>query len=239
MSTMGTTTTSGQGAADAAKGAASDVASEATSAAADVRETAKTEVRSVVSEATDRAGQVMQTTRAELRSQVADKTSSIASSLDGVAQQLKSMASKADDPDSPVAQLAQTAAEQIHRQGRRLDEGGIEGLLDDARRLARNRPGVFALGSVAAGFVFGRLAKHADLKQAVTSAKEELTGSGDQSAPQGSGPQSFAGAPAPSTPAMTGMGSAPSGAVGQGGTVLVESDPSAFHVGGTDGGGQR
>jgi len=230
MSTMGTTTTSGQtSTAEAAKGAASDVASEATSAAADVKETAKTEVRSVVSEATDRAGQVMQTTRSELRSQVADKTSSFASSLDGIAQQLQSMAEKADDPSSPVAQFAQSAAQQIRQQGQRLDEGGIEGLLDDARRLARNRPGVFALGSVVAGFAFGRLAKHADLKQAVTSAKEELTGSSDGQ--QGGGQQSFA--PTSSTPAMTGMGSAPSGAGGQAGTVLVESDPTAFHVGGT------
>lgn len=207
MSTMGTTTTSGPAAAaDAAKGAASDVASEVTSAAADVKETAKTEVRSVVSEATERASEVMQTTRSELRSQVVDKTKSVASSLGSMAQQLESMAQKADDPESPVTQLARTAAEQIRHQSERLEQGGVEGLVEDARRFARNRPGAFVLGSVAAGFLFGRLAKHADLKQAVTSAREELTGGGQEDA-------------------------SPYGAAGQGGTVLVEHDPSALPLG--------
>jgi len=211
MSTMGTTTTSGPSAAEAAKSAASDVAGEATTAAADVKEAAKTEVRSVLSEATDRAGQVVQTTRSELRSQVSDKASTLASSLDSVASQLTSMADSVDEPDSPVAQLSRAAAEQIRRQGQRLDEGGIEGLIDDARRFARNRPGAFVLGSVAAGFVFGRLAKHADLKQAVTTAKDELT-SGGGSSSEGMGQQQ------------------------QLGTVLVEPDPAGFHVGTTEAG---
>jgi hypothetical protein len=237
MSTIGTTTTSGPAAAaDAAKGAASDVASEVTSAAADVKETAKTEVRSVVSDATERAGQVMQTTRSELRSQVADKTRSVASSLDSVAQQLTSMAEKADDPESPVTQLAKTAADQIRHQSQRLEQGGVEGLIEDARRFARNRPGAFVLGSVAAGLLFGRLAKHADLKQAVTSAKEELTGSGQQGTGRSAGSDSTV---APPTPVMSGTGSAPSGAGSPGGTVLVEADPGTFPVGDRDRGGQQ
>lgn len=224
MSTMGTTTTSGPAAAaDAAKGAASDVASEATSAAADVKETAKTEVRSVVSDATERAAEVMQTTRSELRSQVADKTKSVASSLDSVARQLTGMAEKADDPDSPVTQLARTAAEQIRHQSQRLEQGGVEGLVDDARRFARNRPGAFLLGSVAAGFAFGRLAKHADLKHAVTSAKDELTGGSQQPSSQQTSSQQTSSQQAGSQ---------------QAGTVLVEADPTAFRVGGGDRGGQ-
>lgn len=245
MSTTGTTTTSGPAAAaDAAKGAASDVASEATSAAADIKETAKTEVRSVVSDATERASRVMQTTRSELRTQVGDKTHSLASTLDSVAQQLMTMADRSDEPDSAVAQFSRTAAEQIRRSSRKLDEGGIEGLVDDGRRLARNRPGLFVLGSVAAGFAFGRLAKHADLKQAVQSAKEELTG-GDE--PQGG--QHLGGLPGAQTSAIgipstatTGTGSTPSGMgatpPGPSGTVLVEADPGAYHVG-EHGGEQR
>lgn len=258
MTTMGTTTTSGPAAAaDAAKGAASDVASEATSAVADVTETAKTEVRSVVSDATERASQVVQTTRSELRDQVTGKTQSLASTLESVAQQLASMADRADEPDSTVAQLSRTAAEQIRRGSRRLDEGGLEGIVDDARRLARNRPGLFVLGSVAAGFAVGRLAKHADLKQAVDSAKQELTAGDQQPGDQQPGdrqpgaagqvgaasqvgeqavPQTSAiGIP---SPAAAGTAGQPPGGAGPTGTVLVEGDPGAYHVG-DQGGEQR
>lgn len=180
MSTTGTsmtgTSSSAASTAEAAKGAASEVASEATSAAADATQTVKAEVSSVVSDAADRAGAVLQTSRQELRSQVETKAKDLSSVLDSTASQLASMAKGADDPSSPVATLASTAAEQLRRQGQRLDEGGIDAVLQDAKRLARNRPGVFMLGAIGAGFAFGRLAKHADLKQAVTTAKDELTG---------------------------------------------------------------
>lgn len=179
MSTTGTATTgttSSPGTADAAKGAATDVAHEATSAAVETKETVKAEVGSVMSDAADRAGAVLRSSQQELRTQAQSKAKDLSSTLDTTAQQLASMADGADDPSSAVAQLSRSAADQLRRQSRRLEEGGLEGIVDDAKRLARDRPGVFMLGTIAAGFAFGRLAKHANLKQAVTTAKEELTG---------------------------------------------------------------
>jgi len=206
-SMTGTSSSSAASTTEAAKGAASEVASEATSAAADATQTVKAEVGSVVSDAADRAGAVLQTSRQELRTQVETKAKDLSSVLDSTASQLASMAKAADDPSSPVATLASTAAEQLRRQGQRLDEGGIDAVLQDARRLARNRPGVFMLGAIGAGFAFGRLAKHADLKQAVTTAKEELTGGEQQSSNGtngiGTGP-SFTGAAGAQAPAGDG-----------------------------------
>ena len=37
-----------------------------------------------------------------------------------------------------VAQLSRTAAEQLRKQSQRLDEGGLEGVVDDARRCYRS-----------------------------------------------------------------------------------------------------
>lgn len=185
MSTTGSTTTTGtnssQTTADAAKGAASEVAGEATSAAADVKDTVKSEVRSVVSDATERAGSLLRTSQDELRTQAESKARDLSSTLDDAARQLGTMADAADDPDSPVAQLSRTAAQQLRKQSQRLEQGGLEGLVDDARRFARNRPGAFMLGTVAAGFAVGRLAKHANLKQAAETAKQELTGGSEPS----------------------------------------------------------
>jgi ABC-type transporter Mla subunit MlaD len=216
MSTTGTTTTgtttTTSSTADAAKGAASDVAGEATSAAADVKETVKSEVSSVVSEASQRAGSLLRTSQDELRSQAEGRAKDLSSALDGVARQLGTMADAADDPDSTVAQLSRTAAEQLRKQSQRLEQGGLEGLVDDARRLARNRPGAFMLGTVAAGFAFGRLAKHANLKQAADTAKQELTGGGEPSSGPGTGGAHLASPPPSSTgslPAAPSIGTVP------------------------------
>lgn len=175
MSTTGTTT-GNTSTAEAARGAASEVAGEATSAAADVKDTVKTEVGSVVTDAKDKAGAVLRTSQDELRSQAESKAKDLSSTLDTAARQLSSMADAADDPSSMVAQLSRTAAEQLRKQGQRLEQGGLEGLASDAKRFARNRPGAFMLGSIAAGFAVGRLAKHANVQQVVDSAKQELTG---------------------------------------------------------------
>jgi len=183
MSTMGTTTagTSGTSStAEAAKGAASEVAGEATSAAAGVKDTVTTEVGSVVGDAKAQAASLLRTSKDELRTQAETRARDLSSALDGAARQLHSMAEGAEDPSSTVAQLSRSAAEQLQRQSRRLEDGGLEGLVADARRFARNRPGAFMLGTIAAGFAVGRLAKHADVKQVADMAKQELTGGGDQ-----------------------------------------------------------
>lgn len=212
MSTMGTTTTgtSSSNTADAARGAASEVAGEATSAASDVKDSAKTELSSVVSDATDRAGSVLRTSQQELKTQAESKAKDLSSTLDDAARQLGSMADSADDPNSTVAQLSRSAAEQLRKQSQRLEQGGLEGLVDDARRFARNRPGAFMLSTVAAGFAVGRLAKHANLKQVADSAKQELSGGDSSSAP--SVPSS---PPVGTTPVEQGpTGTGPTGGIG-------------------------
>ena len=204
MSTTGsmtTPTTSSPGPADAARGAASEVAGEATSAAADVKDTVKDEVGSVISDATERAGSVLRSSQEELRTQAEHKAQDLSSTLDNAARQLGSMADAAEDPDSPVAQLSRSAAQQLRKQSQRLEQGGLDGLVEDARRFARNRPGAFMLSTVAAGFAVGRLAKHANLKQAADTAKQELRGGSD-------------GTGVPSTPATPGPAGGMPGGIG-------------------------
>ena len=232
MTTTGPTTTGTTigSTTEMAKGAASDVAREATQAAVGVKETAKTEVRSVVSDATEKAGEMMRTTHDELRSQVTAKTKDLSSTLDDIARQLSSMAESADDPQSPVAQLAHTAADQIRRQGQRLDEGGLEEIVSDVKRFARNRPGAFLLGTVAAGFAVGRLAKHADLKQTVEQATNELSG-GEPGEPGSVGGGSATPAPMAAVPPTTGSmppSTGTAGSVATTGATSTGADTTVF-----------
>ena len=81
----------------------------------------------------------------------------------------------------------------------------------DAKRFARNRPGAFMLGSIAAGFAVGRLAKHANVQQVVDSAKQELTGGGSSPQSQGSSQQGSSMPSMPSTSAtLPSAGATPS-----------------------------
>lgn len=108
-------------------------------------------------------------------SQAGDHAKTMSLTLDDFSQQLHTMADTSDQPDARVAEFARSAADTLGRGAQRLNDGGIDGLLDDVKRLARNRPAVFLLGSIAAGFAVGRLVKHSDVRGAVEQAKSEIT----------------------------------------------------------------
>lgn len=194
-----------------AKAAASDVADHASEQASQVAGTAKSEARTVVADAKDQAADVLGKSRAELSERASEQTKALSSTLGDLAGQLDTMADGSDDPDAQIARLAKSAAGSMQRSAERLDEGGFDGLLDDVKRFARNRPGAFMLGAVATGFAVGRLAKHADLKQAGEKAKDAATP--DDGAVDDAGRA----AALPSPPATSGQ--PPSGRPGQVGAV--------------------
>lgn len=164
-----TSTTTGN-----AQQAAGDLAHDGKARAGEVAGTAKDEARSVARDARDQASDVLGTARSELRTQAAEQAKTLSATLSDVSRQLGGMANGSDEPDAQVAQLARSAADSLSQRARRIDENGIDGVIDDVRRFARNRPGAFLLGSIAAGFAIGRLAKHADLQQAGEHIKDEL-----------------------------------------------------------------
>jgi len=149
-----------------ATGKASEAASKAGEVATTAKEQATTvaaqgkeEVKSVAQEASQHARRMMTESRHELRTQADTQTTRVVEGLRQISQQLQSMAGSVDDSSSPVVSLVGQAANTTDRMASRLDEGGIDGLLDDTRRLARNRPGMFLLGALGAGLVAGRVMK--------------------------------------------------------------------------------
>lgn len=160
--------------AEQGKQAAGDVAHHAQGKAGEVAGTAKSEARSVAKDAKNQAADVLGTARSELRTQAADQAKTLSATLSDIGRQLGDMADASNEPDAQVAQLARSAADTLSQRAERIDQDGIEGVINDVKRFARNRPGAFLLGSIAAGFAIGRLAKHADLKQSVEHAKQEI-----------------------------------------------------------------
>lgn len=171
-----------------AKSAARDVADHTRSTAAEVTDTAKDEARSVAQDARQQASNVLSTARTELRQQAQEQTRTLASTLHDVGRQLGGMADSSEQPQAQVPALARAAADRLRHQAERLDDGGLDGLVADLKRFARNRPAAFLVASAAAGFGIGRLAKHADLGEIAEQVKDEVSGASGSSADSSDSP---------------------------------------------------
>ena len=151
----------------AAKDQAANVAASAKEQAGAVASTATREARAVASEAAGEAKNLVADARQQLRTQADEQSAKVASLVGDIGSQLRTMA---DAGDSGVAKdLVAGFADQAEQFSRRLGDGGLDRTLEDARRLARNRPGLFLAGAALAGFVVARVARAADtdsLKQA-------------------------------------------------------------------------
>ena len=185
-----------------ARQAAASVAEDASSHARDVAQSVRSEARSVTRDAREQATDVLQSARSELRAQASEQAKNLSATLEDFGRQLGDMAGGGGDPESQMAQLARSAADTLSQRARSLEEQGIDGVLDDVKRFARNRPGAFLVSSLAVGFAIGRLAKHADLREIADHAKNELQP--DPSATNGSSDRPDNGSASPS-PAPAGL----------------------------------
>ncbi len=189
-------TSTGQGgstpqATDVVRSSASAVGSEARDRVVDLRDAAQGEARTVVHDARDQAAQVLATTRDQLRHQAGEQTSALARTLRDIGDQLTRMADGSDDEGSEVVRLVRGAADQATRSADHLDQGGIDTLMADLTRTARTRPGLFLLGSAAAGFTAGRLVRHLDTSELSSVAREAVQGETDSDASSGAGTEAL------------------------------------------------
>ena len=145
---------------DTAKGEAANVKDTAVGAASGVADTAKSEVSNVAGEAKYQVRNLMDQTGSELRGQVTNQQSQIASTLNGWASELGSMASKSDE-SGPMTDLAQEASRRVGEISHWLDTHEPSDLLDEVKRFARRRPGAFLALAAAAGVVAGRVTRGA------------------------------------------------------------------------------
>jgi hypothetical protein len=141
---------------DEATGLASSAAEEALKVAAQ----AKDQVRTITSSATDSARSVLQETTAEARSQADQRVRQAADGMRTASDQLRALAEGRAQDAGAIGDYARQAAEKMSQLARRMEEGGIGGLLDETGRFARRRPLVFLVTAAGAGFVLGRFLRH-------------------------------------------------------------------------------
>jgi hypothetical protein len=176
----------------------------ATAAGTDERslpQQAASEVRTLADEAKSTGAHVARDVRQQLRTQADEQTARVAESLRQFAAELQQMSRAGGD--GTASDLAMEASTTVERLASRLGGGGLDSVLDDAKRFARNRPGTFLLASAAAGVVTARLLKASDTQRLVRAVKDEGSSKGStqdstravmEGSTQGSPPGSMQGA---------------------------------------------
>lgn len=147
---------------------AAEVASTAADAAGQLAETAGDQARQVggalkqqaeglTNEVAEQGRHLVDDTKTQLHDQARQQTDKLAESLRRVAEQLSGVLEGKPPEEGALHDYVGQAASKMSELAQRVDQRGYDGLIDDAQRFARRRPGVFLAGAAAAGFAIGRL----------------------------------------------------------------------------------
>lgn len=140
------------------KQGAQQVGDQAAQSAKDTAGTAKQEAQKVASTATDQLRQLADQSRGELTDQARTQQTRLAGSLRDLGHQFGQMADNSDS-SSMANQLARQASDQAHSLGSWLDTHEPGDVLDEVKRFARRKPGMFLAVAAGAGFLSGRLTR--------------------------------------------------------------------------------
>lgn len=183
--TLGTTTggassTSGDSTRDVAKEEATGTAQDAAQAGKHTAETAKQQAGEVVGEAKSQAQMLIGQARDELTSQGTAQQQKAASGLRSLADELTGMVNGDVSQPGLASDLARQASDRVRTAADALENRQPSELLDEVRRFARQRPGVFLLSAAAIGFIGGRLTRSvaAEAKDDSSSSASGTTGTG-------------------------------------------------------------
>ena len=157
---LGTETGGGNGDDTGGKERAQQAASTAADEGKHVAGVVAEETKSVAGEAKDHARNLVSEARSQLQGQVDDQSRQQKDMLVGTLSTFgNDLASMAHNGSGLAADVAHQVAERASSLSRHLDAREPSELLDDVRRFARQRPGTFLLGALAAGVIVGRLAR--------------------------------------------------------------------------------
>jgi hypothetical protein len=161
----GSQSTASQSATDRAKetkGVAVDeaknVGQTAAQAGSQVASTAADQAKQVVGETQRQAKDLLDQGRTQVKSQVVSQQQKAGQSLSSLAQELRALADgSSEGAPGPARDLLQQASSSVESFASMLQNREPAELLDEVRRFARRKPGLFLLGAATAGVLAGRL----------------------------------------------------------------------------------
>jgi hypothetical protein len=205
--------------ADAAKGAAQDVAGDAKEKAAHVAGTAKEQAANVASEATDHAKQLYGQASENLKQQAGEQQQRAASGLKSLGEQLGRMADN-DEEQGVASRVVRDLSGRASSAAGFLENRDPGSLLDEVKSFAAKRPGAFIAMAAGAGILAGRLTKaittevkHEKEAEAHTSGTGSAAGTGTSATPPTPTTTTTTTTPG-TTPGTTGVNGVPGAAGG-------------------------
>jgi hypothetical protein len=143
---------------DVAKNQAAEVGHGAVDAGQHVAAVAKDQASNVTAEAGRQAQDLLHQTRGELTGQATQQQQRLAGNLHSIADELHSMASKADQP-GVATDMVRQASTKAHTIASWLEDREPADVLEDVKTFARQRPGTFLLLAAGLGLVAGRMTR--------------------------------------------------------------------------------
>jgi hypothetical protein len=152
-STTSTTSTK-----DVAADEAKNVGQTAAQAGSQVASVATDQAKEVAYETQRQAKDLLDQGRTQVRSQVVSQQQKAGQGLSSLAQELRALADgSSQGAPGPARDLLQQASSSVESFASMLQNREPAELLDEVRRFARRKPGLFLLGAAAAGVLAGRL----------------------------------------------------------------------------------
>jgi hypothetical protein len=138
---------------------AADVGRSAAHRASDVTGVVGEQVRQVAAETGSQARNLLDEGVTQLREQARDGQRKLVESVRDVAGQLRRMSDGSED-SGLASDLVRQATDRAERVASWLESREPGDVLDEVRRLARRRPGLFLAGATVAGVLAGRLTRN-------------------------------------------------------------------------------
>jgi hypothetical protein len=152
------TTTRAKETKDVAVDEAKNVGATAAQAGSQVASTATEQAKEVAQETQRQAKDLLDQGRSQVKSQVVSQQQKAGQSLSSLAQELRALADgSSQGAPGPARDLLQQASSSVENFASMLQNREPADLLDEVRRFARRKPGMFLLGSAVAGVLAGRL----------------------------------------------------------------------------------
>ena len=144
---------------ETAKAESVEVAETAKQAGKDVMSEVSEQTTAVARTAKDQFGQLAMQTRQELKAQGEQRGEQLAARLQTWAGQMRALVEGRVDDAGELRGLIGDAQQRLESYASSLRERGPDGVMQDVRRFARRRPGMFLLAAGATGFAIGRIVK--------------------------------------------------------------------------------
>jgi hypothetical protein len=162
---------------DVAVGEAKNVGQTAAQAGGQVASVATDQAKNVAQETQRQAKDLLDQGRTQVKSQVVTQQQKAGQSLSSLAQELRGLADgTSSGAPGPARDLLQQASSSVESFAGMLQNREPAELLDEVRRFARRKPGLFLLGAAAAGVLAGRLTSGVKAAHSDTSSTSGFTG---------------------------------------------------------------